>query len=219
MTSQFLPYVIGICGGSGSGKTTLAKRVQEHLGSERVQILSQDSYYHDLSSQFDHDGGSVNFDHPDALEFSLMSMHLEALKTGSSVEVPKYDFATHKRKPNSEIIYPKPVIIVDGILILSQEHVRKHFDRSVFLSVPEEVRLSRRLKRDVAERGRTPQGVVEQFHRQVKPMHDLFVEPFSVFAETQLKIESEILEFVRSLRSPGDRLLIPEESTAGAVLR
>lgn len=180
-------FILGVCGGSGSGKTTFAKRLQARLGEDKCSIVAQDNYYHDQSEHFDGDGGSVNFDHPNAIDFDLLAAHLEVLKRGLQVEVPIYDFATHKRLTETRLQKPRSVIIVDGILLLSQEKVRKHFNASVFVDVPEKLRYERRLYRDVKERGRTPEGVKKQFESQVKPMHDLYVEPSKVFATTLIQ--------------------------------
>jgi uridine kinase len=169
--------VVAIAGGSGSGKTTFARRLVTALGAESVAILSQDSYYRDQSARFDGDGGSVNFDHPDALDFELLAEHLIALRRGEPVEVPVYDFASHTRSARTERLEPRPVLLVDGTLVLSQERLLPCFDCSVFLDVPEPVRFERRLRRDVQERGREPEGVRRQFDRQVAPMHDRFVQP------------------------------------------
>ena len=169
--------IIGVAGGSGSGKTTFARRLVKSLGNENCAVLAQDSYYIDQSDKFDKDGGAVNFDHPSALDFDLMAQHLQELKSGQSVEVPIYDFATHSRKIETTSFPPKKVIFVDGILIFSQEVILPTLDFKIFVDCPEQLRFDRRLKRDVVERGRTPEGVKEQFTKQVKPMHDQFVEP------------------------------------------
>lgn len=175
-------FILGVSGGSGSGKTTFAKRLAQKLGPDKAVIIAQDNYYIDQSHRFDGDGGSVNFDHPDSLDFKLMAKHLSQLKKGHQVEVPIYDFKTHTRLKQTIPVAPRSVVIVDGILLLSQPHVREHFFDSVFVDVPENVRFERRLKRDVEERGRTPEGVKKQFENQVKPMHDLFVEPSKAYA-------------------------------------
>lgn len=167
--------IIGIAGGSGSGKTTLARALAKHLGHAR--ILAQDSYYIDQSHRFDGDGGSVNFDHPDSIDFPLLAQHLEALRNGHSVEVPIYDFATHTRLPRTDRFDPADLVIVEGTLLFSQPAVLKQLDLSVFVDARESVRFHRRLHRDTTERGRTPEGVKKQFDLQVKPMHDQFVEP------------------------------------------
>mgnify|MGYP000950619946 CR=1 FL=1 len=175
--------IIGVAGGSGSGKTTFAKRLHDLLGDEICTIIGQDSYYIDQSLKFDCDGGSVNFDHPDAIDFELLEKHLIDLKGQKIIQVPIYDFATHKRFQKTEEVRPHPIVLVDGILILSAENVRRHFDYSIFMDCPEELRFDRRLKRDVEERGRTAIGVYNQFHNQVKPMHDQFVDPSRNFAD------------------------------------
>lgn len=171
------PWVIAIAGGSGSGKTTLAKEILKSLGEDKCVIIGQDNYYFDQSAKFDRDGGAVNFDHPDALEFTLLAEQLKQLKQGLAVNIPVYDFATHKRFTKTVHIEPHPIVIVDGTLILSQNILLPLFDESIFIEVDEKTRFQRRLKRDVEERGRTPEGVREQFYKQVKLMHDEFVEP------------------------------------------
>jgi uridine kinase len=145
-------------------------------------LLGQDSYYIDQSAKFDRDGGSVNFDHPDSLEFSLMARHLAALKGGEDIQVPVYDFATHRRLPQAVHVKHQAVVLVDGILILNEPRLREFFDESVFIEVAENIRYQRRLHRDVHERGRTPEGVRDQFFKQVKVMHDRFVEPSKSYA-------------------------------------
>lgn len=169
--------IIGVAGGSGSGKTTFARALAEKLGPELSFVLYQDNYYKDQSAKFDFDGGSVNFDHPDAIDFELLAEHIKILKAGDAINIPIYDFATHSRKKESIHQTPKKVVIIDGILIFSQKIVCDLMDVKVFVQTPEEIRFQRRLERDVEERGRTPEGVKNQFEKQVKPMHDMFVEP------------------------------------------
>jgi uridine kinase len=171
--------IIGISGGSGSGKTTLARELFHHFGGQpHAAILSQDSYYIDQSSRFVEDGGTeVNFDHPESIEFSLMAEHLQLLKAGQSIEVPQYDFVTHTRRPETQTLSANRIILVDGTLLLSQPLIRAELDESVFIAVDEAIRFERRLHRDVNERGRKPEGVLNQFLKQVKPMHDQFVDP------------------------------------------
>ncbi len=168
------PFIIGISGGSGSGKTTLARMIHQRLTSQHCEILYQDSYYL---------GQSENFDHPDSLDFGLMSEHLRELSEGRSVNVPTYDFVSHSRRPETVYFQPKSVVVVDGILILTQKAIRRHLDYSVFVETSEELRFARRLERDIRERGRTEEGVIRQFFSQVKPMHDLFVEPSKQHAD------------------------------------
>lgn len=165
-----------MAGGSGSGKTTFTNTLVEELGSANVSVIGQDSYYIDQSHNFTA-CGSINFDHPDALDWELLSGHLEDLRQGRPIHVPIYDYATHQRQDNTILVLPKPYIVVDGILIFAAPKLIDRFDFKIFIDAPEELRFSRRLKRDVGERGRTPEGVRTQFNAHVKPMHDLFVEP------------------------------------------
>ena len=178
------PYIIGVAGGSGSGKTYFAKELQRLLGDAACSIIYQDNYYIDQSHRFDGDGGSVNFDHPSSLDFDLLALGLSQLKMGLSIEVPIYEFATHKRIATTINCTPKKIILVDGILILDSAVVRAQLDEAIFFDTPEQLRFDRRLERDVKERGRTPEGVKKQFDLQVRPMHDQFVQPSKVHAET-----------------------------------
>jgi uridine kinase len=182
-----VPYIIGVAGGSGSGKTFFARELQKSLRDQNCTIIYQDNYYIDQSHRFDGDGGSVNFDHPESLDFKLMAEGLNDLKKGKAIKVPLYDFATHTRKKECLDCAPKKIILVDGILILDSALVRAELDEAVFFDTPEELRFSRRLERDVHERGRTPEGVKKQFDLQVRPMHDQFVEPSKLYAQTIVK--------------------------------
>ncbi len=177
------PFIIGVAGGSGSGKTYFANALQKKLGAQFCEILYQDSFYLDQSSRFDFDGGSVNFDHPKSIDFDLMAERLKSLREGQSTEIPIYDFVTHSRAQIATSMAPRPVILVDGILIFHAPQVRALFDDLIFFDTPEKLRFERRLRRDVSERGRTEEGVHQQFYKQVKPMHDQFVEPSKVFAK------------------------------------
>lgn len=194
---------MGVAGGSGSGKTYFARALQRSLGADQCEIVYQDNFYVDNSKKFDFDGGSVNFDHPSAIEFSLLAQHIAALKNGQATEIPIYDFATHSRKSETISVEARPVIIVDGILIFHADEVRPHLDEMVFFDTPESLRFDRRLKRDVQERGRSPEGVKNQFLKQVKPMHDQFVEPSKKHAST---VVTEVGEFDQVLADYYDRL-------------
>jgi uridine kinase len=181
------PFILGVAGGSGSGKTHFARALRDHLSAESCEIVYQDNFYIDQSKKFDHDGGAVNFDHPDAIDFALLTEKIGELKRGSNATVPIYDFVTHSRKKETLPVRAAPVILVDGILIFHWRPLRELFDELVFFDAPEELRFQRRLERDVQERGRNPEGVRNQFFKQVKPMHDRFVEPCRAFAHTVVK--------------------------------
>jgi uridine kinase len=188
--------VIGIAGGSGSGKTTFARMLTEKLGRSNVAIIAQDNYYIDQSSVFDKDGGKVNFDHPNSIDWALVAQHIKLLKMGYAIDMPVYDFATHTRRSETVKVDPKPFLILDGILILVTEEVRQLIDYKIFIQTREDIRFERRLKRDVAERGRTEDGVRAQYFSQVKPMHDQFVEPT---ATTATRIISGEIDFAEAI--------------------
>lgn len=200
---QKKPIVIGIAGGSGSGKTYFAQALAKYLGPEHCALVYQDNYYMDLSSRFDFDGGSVNFDHPSSIDFQLLKQHLEHLKLGQSVEVPQYDFKTHKRLEQTTPLLSKKYIIVDGILIFTQKELVPLFDQKVFVDTSEELRFERRLKRDILERGRSAEGVKNQFDKQVKPMHDLFVEPSKACSDyvvnEKINFSYQLFEFIEKV--------------------
>lgn len=154
------------------------------MGEGLCAIVYQDSFYHDQSARFDFDGGSVNFDHPDSIDFQLLAAKLADLKAGRAADIPVYDFKTHSRAPETERVESRPVVLVDGILIFHWPEVRALFDDLIYFDTPEDLRFRRRLARDVLDRGRAPEGVRNQFLKQVKPMHDAFVEPSKKFAKT-----------------------------------
>jgi uridine kinase len=197
-------YILGVAGGSGSGKTFFADALHKALGDQLSTIVYQDNFYIDQSQRFDHDGGSVNFDHPEALDFPLLAEKLKQLKEGHAISVPIYDFATHKRRKETLHVAPRQVVIVDGILIFHPPYLRELFDGLIFFDTPEDLRYARRLKRDVEERGRTPEGVRAQFLKQVKPMHDQFVEPTKEFAHLVVKDNSNysetLMKFIHMFR-------------------
>ena len=197
------PILIGVAGGSCSGKTTFSQFLFDAFGKENCQLIWQDNYYIDQSAKFDHYGGSVNFDHPSAIDFNLLTEQLSLLKSGESVNSPIYDFATHTRQTSDLTLCPKSVIITDGILIFHNERLRDLFDYRYYISAPENVRFERRLKRDTSERGRTEQGVKDQFFNQVAPMHDEFVSPTKNFAHrviTQEDVSTAQKEIIQHLK-------------------
>jgi len=183
--------IIGISGGSGSGKTTFSRLLAEKLGTDTCGIIAQDSYYIDQSAHFKGDGENVNFDHPSALDFPLLAVHLQALKRGEPVAVPIYDFVTHTRSPETTPFPARRILILDGTLILSQPPIRALLDISLFIRTSEQVRFDRRYHRDLVERGRQPEGIRKQFFRQVKPMHDEFVEPSAAHASAVISGEAD----------------------------
>jgi len=185
------PWVVGIAGGSGSGKTYFSNALLKELGEDNCAVLYQDHFYKDQSAQFDFDGGSVNFDHPEALDFRLFADCIQKLKSGQDVRTPQYDFKTHSRIGDGNLLCPRPVLIADGTLIFHYAFVRELIDELIFIETAEDLRFSRRLERDVRERGRTPEGVKAQFHSQVKPMHDQYVEACAVYATRIVKTQDD----------------------------
>lgn len=172
-----MPVVIGIAGGSGSGKTTVQRRVMEQFGPGWIALLDHDAYYRDLSHLPIEDRARFNFDHPDALETALMVEHLDALLTGQAIAKPTYDFTEHRRRAETVRVEPQAVVIVEGILVLGEPALRDRMDIKIYVDAPDDVRLMRRIERDMAERGRTLDAVIEQYRRTVRPMHLEFVEP------------------------------------------
>lgn len=172
---------IGIAGGTGSGKTTLAERIhQKFPGSV---LISQDSYYRDISHLSVKERKERNFDHPDSLEFSLLRAHLLDLKEGRSINVPIYDFCEHMRVSETKHIEPANIVIIEGILLLAVSEVRDLFDLKIFVDTDNDERVLRRIERDIKERGRTLDDVKAQYLKTVKPMHDIYVEPSKKFAD------------------------------------
>ncbi len=169
--------IIGICGGTGSGKTTVANRILESVSAGEVVFLQQDSYYRNLDQMPLDFRQMVNFDHPDAIDNELLVEHLKTLKAGEMVELPLYDFKTNSRLTETLRMEPKPIIIIEGILIFADPRLLKEMDIKVFVDTPDDIRFIRRLRRDVAERGRTVESVIEQYLASVRPMHMQFVEP------------------------------------------
>ena len=177
MSDQSSPIVIGIAGGTGSGKTTVANVILRRLGADKITFLPHDSYYRDLAELTIEERQKINFDHPDALETELLIEHIEALKRGETVEVPIYDFTTHTRTDQTLHIESQRVILVEGILIFADETLLNLFDAKIFVDTPDDIRFIRRLQRDLLERGRTVDSVIQQYMTTVRPMHLEFVEP------------------------------------------
>ena len=171
------PVIIGIAGGTGSGKTTVAKSIYERVGRDRIEWISHDAYYRNFEGLSHEERALINFDHPDSLETELLARHLDVLAKGSSVDVPKYDFATHSRRPDTQRIEPRRVIIVEGILVLAEPELRRRIHIKLFVDTPADIRFMRRLVRDIQSRGRSLESVVQQYLNTVRPMHEEFVEP------------------------------------------
>ena len=181
------PVLIGVAGGSGSGKTTVVRRIIEALGgADDVAVIHHDSYYRDASSLPPEERAGINYDHPDSLETELLIRHLEGLLEGEAVDVPVYDFTNHVRLDRTQRVEPRPAIILDGILILWDPRLRELMDVRLFVDADADVRLARRLRRDVQERGRSPQSVLDQYMETVRPMHLEFVEPSKRYADVIL---------------------------------
>ena len=170
-------FVVGICGGSGAGKTTLTQRLVERLGDAEASVLAYDAYYRDLSHLPFAERRRCNYDHPDSLDSELFLEHLDALRRGIAVDVPIYDFSTHTLSGRFERVEAARLLLVEGILLLALAEAVERLDYSVFLDVPEDVRLQRRIHRDMTERGRPEDHVRRQFAATVAPMHDAFVQP------------------------------------------
>ena len=177
------PLVIGIAGGSGSGKTTVAQEILNRVGPDRIAYLQHDSYYKDLSGLPPTQRAEVNFDHPHSLETELLIKHVQALRDFQPVKVPIYDFSTHSRTAKTFTVAPHGVIIVEGILIFAEAELRKLFDVKIFVDTDSDLRLIRRLQRDISERGRTTESVIKQYMSTVRPMHLEFVEPSKRYAD------------------------------------
>jgi len=177
------PLVIGLAGGSGSGKTTIAESVVEIVGPEHVALVPHDAYYRDQSALSFEERARTNYDHPDSLESELLASHLKQLRAGEPVERPVYDFSTHTRADETVTVEPQSVILVEGILVLAEPELRDLMDLRVYVDTDADLRLLRRLRRDLVERERTVDSVIDQYEATVRPMHIQFVEPSKRFAD------------------------------------
>ncbi|HXG57305.1 MAG TPA: uridine kinase [Vicinamibacterales bacterium] len=200
------PFVIGVAGGSGSGKTTVVRRIVESIGDERVSVLEHDRYYRDRADLRLEERAALNYDHPDSLETDLLVHHVTELRERRGVDVPVYDFARHQRQPTTVAIAPRRAIIVEGILIFSDPALRRLMDVKVFVDADDDTRFIRRLQRDMSERGRTVNSVIEQYLGTVKPMYLEFVEPSKRYADVIIPLGGHnavaidmLLTLIRSL--------------------
>lgn len=205
--------MIGIAGGSGSGKTTAADIILKKVGKHRIAYLQHDSYYRDLSDLPVNQRRAVNFDHPDSLESALMMEHILQLKQWKAVEVPLYDFTTHNRTDKTIHVEPRRVILVEGILIFNEPALRSLFDVKIFVDTDADIRFIRRLKRDLEERGRTTEMVVNQYLSTVRPMHLEFVEPSKRYADVIIP-EGGLNEVAMDMVIARIESLLKEEATS-----
>lgn len=177
------PLIIGVAGGSGSGKTTVAQHIVDNIGPEQVALLEHDSYYKDQSKLSPQERLTVNYDHPDSLDNALLIRHLKDLRAGRAIRVPTYDFKLYSRTPETIPVEPKPVIVVEGILIYADPDLRNLMNLKIFVDTDADLRFIRRLQRDIVQRGRTVESVVEQYLQTVRLMHLEFVEPSKRYAD------------------------------------
>lgn len=177
------PIGIGIAGGTGSGKTTVAEAIVRRIGPEHIAYIQHDSYYKDQSHLPMEERVRVNYDHPDSLDTEWLIRHLQDLLAGRPVEVPIYDFTTYTRIPHTRRVEPKPVILVEGILVFAEKALRDLFDIQIYVDADPDIRFIRRLQRDLRERGRTLESVIHQYLTTVRPMHLEFVEPSKRYAD------------------------------------
>lgn len=183
MTKRKTPLVIGIAGGTGSGKTTIANVILGRVGTQHIAYLPHDAYYRDLKDLPIAQRDLINFDHPDSLDTDLLIEHLKQLKKWETIDLPVYDFKTHTRTSRSLSVEPQSVIIVEGILVFVEQALRNEFDVKIFVDTDPDIRFIRRLQRDIAERGRTTDSVIQQYLNTVRPMHLEFVDPSKRYAD------------------------------------
>ena len=180
------PFLIGIAGGTGSGKTSVARRIYESLHVESAAFLDYDAYYKELGHLSLEERQRINFDHPDSLDVELFIDHLQRLIAGQPAEKPVYDFTRHTRAPETVRVEPRDVVLVDGILLFADERLREMFDLKIFVDTEADVRFIRRLRRDIEERGRSLDSIIDQYLKTVRPMHFEFVEPTKRYADVIL---------------------------------
>ncbi len=177
------PLFIAIAGGSGSGKTTIARSVVDLVGRDKVVYLQQDAYYRDQNHLDIEERAKINYDHPDSIENELLVEHLDALRRGEAIERPIYDFGTHTRTAETYRLVPGAAVVVEGILVLADAALRERFDVRVYIDTEPDIRLIRRLQRDIVDRGRSVESVIDQYQKTVRPMHYQFVEPSKRYAD------------------------------------
>lgn len=193
--------IIGIAGGTGCGKTTVVEQIIAQLPKDEVCVISQDSYYKDTSNLSYQERVKINFDHPNSIDFDLLLQHLKSLREGDSFEQPVYSFVEHNRTGKTITTYPKKVVIIEGILILTQPEIRDMFDIKVFVHADSDERLIRRLKRDISQRGRNMDEVLTRYQTTLKPMHQQFIEPTKEFADIIIPTNKHNLVAVDLIRT------------------
>ncbi len=194
--------IIGIGGGTGCGKTTVVQQIVNELPEEEVGVISQDSYYNDTSHLSYEERVNINFDHPRAIDFDLLCQHLEELKQGKPIHQPIYSFVQHNRTKDTVLTHPRKVMIVEGILIFTNPKIREMFDIKIFVHADSDERLIRRLKRDINERGRDIEEVLDRYQNTLKPMHEQFIEPTKEFADIIIpnnKYNTVAVDIVRTI--------------------
>jgi uridine kinase len=177
------PYIIGVAGGTGSGKTTVSRRIQNAVGADRIAYIEHDSYYNDHSHLSPEARARSNYDHPDSLDTPLLIHHMHQLCRWQAIDVPIYDFAAHARTTKTKRVQPAPIILLEGILILSERELRELINMRIYVDTSADIRFIRRLQRDVEERGRTLESIIDQYMTTVRPMHLEFVEPSKRYAD------------------------------------
>lgn len=197
---------IGVYGGTGSGKTTIVSQIVSEFPTSEIQVISQDSYYKDTSHLTFDERCALNFDHPDAIDFPLLYQHVNSLKNGENIEQPVYSFETHNRTKETVTVVPKRILIIEGILILNYPKLRSLFDLKIFIDADSNMRMERRVSRDISERGRTPEEVLNRYLNTLKPMHKQFIEPMKVHADITLENHqntplnlSELIDKIKTL--------------------
>jgi uridine kinase len=194
-------YIIGIAGGSGSGKTTFAKKVQDIVGCNEAIMLSMDSYYlHKLPEELKTASGKPNFDHPHAFDWALLNEHIADLKAGKTIECPIYDFTTSSRREETQTVTPTKVVLFEGIFTLFDKSIRSMLDIKSFLHVDSDIRFTRRLHRDVQERGRSLDSVIEQYYDTVRPMYQKYLDPQKQFADFTVGEETDVAAKILAAR-------------------
>ena len=205
--------LIGIAGGTGSGKTSIAKAIAADFGKSEVALIEQDSYYKNLSNIIIEERSLVNFDHPDAIDFTLMRNHMQKLIEGNVVDIPIYDYTTHTREKKSRKVEKHHIIILEGILALFDQKIRNMMDIKIYVETADDIRVIRRIKRDINKRERTFPSVIEQYYKTVRPMHIQFVEPTKKYADIIVPEGGQNKVAVDILRTKIMTLLINSKNT------